>query len=348
MLEVGVFAQIAVPSKYRDHYLRSYPSVKENVFHFFDFPQDLVEYARNFEVVVATLFTSIKLLKSIYEAVPEILPAYYIQDYEPWFVEADSELEEEAKNSYTTIPDVLCFAKTDWIRETVKRFHGVEVHKVSPSLDHSVYYPRFEMRSEGTVKVVAMVRPETPRRAPAETMRVLKSIKDEYGDRVSITIFGCEPSNPRFLALPRDFEFENRGVLVREEVAELLRAADIFLDLSKYQAFGRTGLEAMACECATVLPVNGGTVEYARHRDNALLVDTQNFEETVGAARELVEDENLRREMSEQGILTAGNYSVQRAVVSELSLFQRALQRRAGTDGKGGPNQPRVSAGSTK
>jgi glycosyltransferase involved in cell wall biosynthesis len=162
-------------------------------------------------------------------------------------------------------------------------------------------------------------------------MQVLKSIKDEYGDRVSVTIFGCESYDPEFLALPRDFKFENRGVLIREEVAELLRSADIFLDLSKYQAFGRTGLEAMACGCATILTLNGGTAEYARHRDNALLVDTENFKEMVGATRELIEDENLRQEMSEQGILTAANYSVRKAVVSELSLFQEALQRRVNT-----------------
>lgn len=332
MLEMGVFAQVAVPSRYREQYLRSYPNVKEHVFHFFNFPRDLIEYVRIFEVVVATVYTSVKLLKAIYYTVPGILTAYYIQDYEPWFFEAGSELEEEAKSSYTAIPDMLCFAKTDWICETVNRFHGVEVHKVSPSLDHSVYYPpRSAARREGTVKVVAMVRPQTPRRAPAQTMQVLKSIKDEYGDRVSVTIFGCESYDPEFLALPRDFEFENRGVLIREEVAELLRSADIFLDLSKYQAFGRTGLEAMACGCATVLTLNGGTAEYARHRDNALLVDTENFKEMVGATRELIEDENLRQEMSEQGILTAANYSVRKAVVSELSLFQEALQRRVNT-----------------
>jgi len=347
MQEIGVFAQIAVPSKYRGLYLRSYPSTKENVFYFFDSPQGLIEYARNFEVVVATIFTSVEgLLKSIHEAIPEILPAYYIQDYEPWIAK-DSDAAEEAKDSYVAIPNMLCFAKTDWIRETIKRFHGIEVHKVSPSLDHSAYYPRFGAKSEGTVEIAAMVRPATPRRAPAETMRVLKSIKDKYGDGVSVTIFGCKPDDPLFLALPRDFEFENRGVLIREEVAELLRTADIFLDLSEYQAFGRTGLEAMACGCATVLPMNGGTAEYARHRDNALLVDTKNFEEMVGAAKELIEDGNLRRELSRQGVLTASGYSVQGAVVSELYLFQEAIQRRAGIGGEGG-SKSRMPVDSTK
>jgi glycosyltransferase involved in cell wall biosynthesis len=162
-------------------------------------------------------------------------------------------------------------------------------------------------------------------------MQVLKSLKEEHGDTVSVTIFGCETNNPKFLALPRNFEFENRGVLIREEVAELLRTTDIFLDLSKYQAFGRTGLEAMACGCATVLPVKGGTAEYARHHDNTLLVDTENFDEMVGAARELIEDENLRQEMSKRGTLTAANYNTRKAAISELVLFQEAIQRRANT-----------------
>lgn len=328
MFDVGVFAQIAVPAKYRSLYDQAYPNANKDVFYFFDSEEALAGHARSFDIVVASTFQSVKLLKAVHDSDASILPAYYIQDYEPWFFKPGSELEREAKESYTVVPDMLCFAKTDWLREVVNGFHDIEVRKVSPSLDHSVYYPSFQARTEDTTRITAMVRPKTPRRAPGETMRVLKAVKEEYGEKVSVTIFGCEPDDARFLTLPRDFEFENRGPLTREGVSELLRSTDVFLDLSKYQAFGRTGLEAMACGCAVVLPGNCGTSEYARHRDNALLVDTGDFEEMVGAVRELIEDEDLRRGISRRGVLTASEYSVRRAVASELIMFREALQAR--------------------
>lgn len=329
MREIGIFAQVAVPEDKRDLYRQAYPAIDQDVFHFFDSSDALIETAQNFAVAVATTFRSVELLKDMYARNPSLLPAYYIQDYEPWFARPGSTLEEQAKDSYTLIPDAIRFAKTDWIRETVRNLHGVEVSKVSPSLDHSVYYPNFEAGPEEVVRVTAMVRPKTPRRAAKETMQVLESLKKHYGDAVTITIFGCEPDDSRFLALPRGFEFENREVLVREEVAELLRESDIFLDLSKYQAFGRTGLEAMACGCAVVLPENGGASEYAKHRENALLVDTSDFDKMVSAAKNLVDDGGLREELSIRGTMAASVYSVRRAVVSELTLFQTALQERA-------------------
>ena len=55
---------------------------------------------------------------------------------------------------------VSLFAKTDWIRETVTREHGVEVHKVTPSIDSEIY--QADAAVEKTIDVCAMVRPGSP------------------------------------------------------------------------------------------------------------------------------------------------------------------------------------------
>ena len=330
MLGLGVFARVAIPAEYREQYLSGYPDVDSNLFYFFESKEELIDLAGGFDVAVATLFASVRLLELIRESHPELLPAYYIQDYEPWIVKSGSQAEKEAERSYTAIPDMLCFAKTQWLCETVEKAHDVKIQKVMPGLDHSVYYPAFP-RTEGGdhIKIAAMVRPRTPRRSPVETIQTLKFAKAKYRENVSITVFGCEPEDPQFLALPGNFDFENRGVLTREEVSEVLRQADIFLDLSTYQAFGRTGLEAMACGCAVVLPKKGGTDEYARHRQNALLIDTEDFGEMVCALGELVENESFRLEMTKQALLTAASYSVRQAAVSELMVISEKLQKRA-------------------
>jgi glycosyltransferase involved in cell wall biosynthesis len=216
------------------------------------------------------------------------------------------------------------------LRGTITQYHDVKVEKVSPSLDHSLYYPLFDTGAKGTapITVTAMVRPQTPRRAAADTMRVLRNVKNELEERVRVTIFGCESDDPLFLNLPRNFAFDNRGTLMREGVAELLRETDIFVDASVYQAFGRTGLEAMACGCATVLPGNCGTAEYAVDHQNALLVDTDDFKEIARAVKSLIYDENLRREVSDAAMLTAAKYSLRRAAISELTMLRQELQKR--------------------
>jgi GT2 family glycosyltransferase/glycosyltransferase involved in cell wall biosynthesis len=340
MRKFGVYTEIALPRGVEESYRRFYPNAPEGLFHFYTDERELFEHAASFHVVVATIFTTVRALQRLYERAPHIVPAYYVQDYEPWIIrdpQRQPELVREAEESYTAIADMVCFAKTDWIRETVFEHHGTKVHKVRPSLDTTVYYAdRMKKSKTGPVHIVAMVRPTTPRRAAKETMELLRTIQRRYPDKVRITIFGNDPASPDFLALPRDFVFENRGILVREEVADLLGSADVFVDLSVYQAFGRTGLEAMAVGCATVLPARGGVYEYAENRKNALIVDTANMAECVAALEELVNNGELRRLLKKNGLETASRFSVRSAVVSELKVFQAALAERRKRRAQGG------------
>ena len=107
-------------------------------------------------------------------------------------------------------------------------------------------------------KIYAMIRPNTPRRGAHRTMSILKEIKDKYSKSIEIHIFGCDDITLEKENLETDFEFKNHEILKRIEVAELAGKSDIFIDLSDYQAFGRTGLEAMASGCISILPTEGG------------------------------------------------------------------------------------------
>ena len=51
-----------------------------------------------------------------------------------------------------------------------------------------------------------------------------------------------------------------------------MRRCDVFIDASAYQAFGRSGLEAMACGAVPVLPALGGVHEYALDDENAMVL----------------------------------------------------------------------------
>jgi len=329
---LGAHASVAVPRKHIARFREQYPSIDPTVFVGFRNTEELVAEAANFDVVVATIFTSVKLVKRIVEAIPRIVPAYYIQDYEPWICRDDGALRQEAVASYRLIPHMVHFAKTDWIRRTVMDKHRVDVHKVSPSLDTNVYFSGPQDGSprgnDHPVRIAAMIRPKTPRRAAGPTMEILGSIKKQYGESVKITIFGCEPDEKGFLALRRDFEYQHLGVLLREEVAETLRSSDVFVDFSTYQAFGRTALEAMACGCAVIVPQHGGTSEFAEHDVNALVVDTSDRDACLAATQRLVDDSVLRERLSKHAITTAERYSIRGAAASILTMLSDNSRRR--------------------
>ena len=354
MRALGVDAKVATHVKYRDHFERFYPEFFATGEHFvfYDSDAELMRCAAPFQVIVATLWSSPALLAPVANRWPNKLFVYYVQDYEPWFFAEDDPSRGIALDSYTLIPDMALMAKTDWICRTVQARHDRPVYRVAPSLDHSVFHPRGRAsdttESPAPVRIAAMFRPTTPRRGPLRTIRVLKRVLDDLkvtlnGAGAKVLLFGCETQhvhtyiarNAPELKLTKDFE--GRGVLRRHRVAKLLREADIFVDLSDYQAFGRSGLEAMACGCAVVLPKEGGVYEYAVDGDNCLIVDTSNDDEIVRAIRALATDTNLRHRMGARGIETAAGFDIARASVSELSVFRAAMAARDGhTASRGG------------
>ncbi|MCY3838596.1 MAG: glycosyltransferase [Gammaproteobacteria bacterium] len=332
---LGVDARIAVDARHSESMKRFYADVLEPDSRIvFATEAELLSTAEHFDVIVATLWSTPALIAPIAEQYPEKTYVYYVQDYEPWFFPNDAVSRAVALDSYTRVPNMVLMAKTDWICRTVRERHGVEVFRVAPSLDHDVFYSK-QRPNGGPVALSAMIRPSTPRRAPLRTLRVLGDLARAV-EGLRILLFGCETDALEGLAqtdpeFSLDFEFENRGILTRGGAARLLRESDIFVDLSDYQAFGRTGLEAMACGCATVLPARGGADEYVVDGENAFLVDTASFEDMTSTIARLIHDRPLREKIQERSLETANRYSIMRASLSELAVFRWASTVRGNT-----------------
>lgn len=328
---LGVDAAVATTADTLETFRWHYPELGDAALpvHPFDSADALRALLELHDLAVATTAPSAHLLAQALGKKPKGLarPAYYIQDYEPLFRTPGTARWEEARASFEVLGEALFFAKTDWLRRIVHDNHGRPVEKVKPSIDHAVYHPA--QRSLGDkVTISAMVRPKTPRRGPRRTLRILERLAAEYGDRVELTAFGCAPADYDRIGTRPSGAFADRGVLRRGEVAEVLRSSDLFLDLSDYQAFGRTGLEAMACGCTPLLPVFGGADEYARHWTNALLADTRSDEVIMEQARAFIAaDSGARERLRDSGIATALDYTVEKAAFSEYQVFRKHLGR---------------------
>lgn len=114
------------------------------------------------------------------------------------------------------------------------------------------------------------------------------------------------------------------GLLSRLQVAALMRRSDVFIDASAYQAFGRTGLEAMACGAVPLLPALGGMHEYARAGENAVIHDEGSPQEIAAAVLDLAGAPARLARMSQEGVRDARRFSVERAARSQLALFAQA------------------------
>lgn len=329
MRDLGIPSRVALGAASWERALDAYPDASE-VFAPYSDEDELAELTASSQIVVATHFESSAVLRRLAAGRDDFLPAYYIQDYEPFFQEASTQRADEAVLSYGAVEGVLAFAKTHWLCNLVGLRHGVRVAKVEPSLDHAVYHPggRRERSPGEPLRVAAMVRPRTPRRQPGTTVAMLGRLAHELGRDVEVITFGCTEQEFLSVGGTPQAATGHRGLLTRNQVADMLREADVFLDCSLYQAFGRTGLEAMACGCVPILPVVGGAHEFAEDDRNAFLVDTLDPDSAYSALCRAVYEQELVPELRANGLNTAAGYSVLRAALSEYALFEHAYRLR--------------------
>lgn len=323
MRDLGVEARILVNAAnaegFRENYSR-FDWVTDGGVGVFDGSQELGTLMAGEEVVVATTNTSVHSIAEATKTLrgPAFRTGYYVQDYEPLFY-ADGSMEQAmALASFSTLRGCTYFAKSHWLVEMVHAAHGHAAEKVVPSIDHGLYHPT--RRTEGgALRVVAMVRPSTPRRAPLRTLKLLGRLAaGEFGP-VEAIAFGTSEEELAALGIVPPPGVSLVGRLSQAGVAALLREADVFLDLSDYQAFGRTAAEAMACGCLPLAPRLGGSADFVEDGVSGVLADTTDeasVDEALGRLLSLSEGE--RRQMRLAALETVASFTPIRAAISEL------------------------------
>lgn len=304
--EMGVEIAYYNLELYRATFEQSYPNLEFPVYYGVGY-NGFLQYANKFDAVCFTYYKAVSYVQLIInDRGNPIKYGYYIQDFEPYFFSAGSKNYKEALDSYTTEGDMICFTKTQWNCQTVKKETGSQCRVIGPSVDLDRFRPRRAFGNLKIVRIAAMVRPGTPRRSPKMTVEILSALKKMYGSKMEVVIFGCTETeyNEFFQNQPEAFEYEYQlaGKTTPEQMSLILSDSDIFVDFSEFQAMGLTAMEAMASGCATVVPKYGGTLDFAKHEWNCLVIDTRKKEECITATRRLIDNPDLRYELASRAI----------------------------------------------
>ncbi len=325
--QLGAKVLIAAHSSVKGDYLRFFAD-KANLFAFYDNEQQLSVLCAPYRVAVATMWNTVQTVKDLMTQHEDLKAAYFVQDYEPYFYQ-DGRHPNEYKGalaSYGLIKDMMLFAISPWVCEVITEKHGITVHKIAGCLDTKLFYPDFtRSKSEERINVVAMVRVNTPWRGTVMTMKVLKRLKAIYADRINICIFGSKDDAVAASEVEQGFEYHNYEILGRPEVAMLMRNADIFLDYSDFQAFGRPALEAMACGAAVVAPLAGGVKDFGRDGDNILQIDTKDEDACFNAAKRLIDDTTLRARLGSQACKDAQQATIRRSALDFSEFYAKHI-----------------------
>jgi GT2 family glycosyltransferase/glycosyltransferase involved in cell wall biosynthesis len=322
MQKMGIDVSIFNLTAYRERFERAYPALGIRVV--YGERSQLASVASSYDAVIATYNLSVPWLASIARFGRQPVRGYYVQDFEPYMYPSDAESHQRALESYTLLPDLVRFTKTDWTRREVLRHTGADCSVAGVSVNIDLFRPRPRSRPQSPnspLTIAAMIRPGSPYREPRLTMEVLRRTSKRYRTGVEIKLFGTTLNDPGFAALPRDFSWVLAGVLNPRQVAQLLNEADIFVDFSSHQAMGLTALEAMACGAATTVPKVGGAIEFARHEENCLVVDTSSVEACWQGLERLIEEHDLRARLQRHALTQVCDFFPERPAFNILKIL---------------------------
>jgi glycosyltransferase involved in cell wall biosynthesis len=280
---------------------------------------EMLEQFPESDIVVATHWTTAGWVAKLVESGKGKNSAYFLQDYESWFYpESDRESRKQVIETYKWIQNKI--VKSDWLRGLLAE-DGYETKKIRLGMDLGLYYPRRVEKKERPV-VLAMARPRTERRGFPSIVEALKQVKDEMPE-VEIILFGDDLSKYKI-----PFEYTDMGVITNQnKLAELYTIADVYLDGSDFQGFGRPALEAMACETACVLTKVGGVIEYAKHNENCLLVTPKVPREFADAIVTILKDNELQERFVKSGLKTVKDYCHKREGRETLEYFHEIINQ---------------------
>lgn len=307
MVDMGVEVTILNLETFRQTFMASYQDIDRRIrLIFVKNDGEIAVLASFYDALVATANISAGWMSECKADEEKAqIKGYYIQDFEPHFYEKGTRGYQVALQSYTLLPDMVRFTKTEWNRLELLRQVGVAAITVGPSVNIDLFRPR--PRCDGSwpkrpLRIAAMIRPGTPRRSPGMTMEVLQDISLQHGAAVEVILFGCLNDDPAFLTLPHDFSWRNEGVLTPPELACLFNEIDIFVDFSAYQAMGLTAMEAMACGAVVIVPRAGGADSFLIDGVNGIMVDTTSKKLCIASLNRLIRNNELRVKLQRRAL----------------------------------------------
>lgn len=222
---------------------------------------------------------------------------------------------------------------------------GDRVSIVPAGFDGAVFHPRpdarwFEVtRASGPTELVAVSR-LAPRTGLAELVRAVAELPGTH-----LTVVGGPPVD-RLAEEPHHRDLQElaerlgasgrvrfAGGLPPVDVAELLRAADLFVAVPWYEASGTAALEAMGCGVPVVGSAVGGLLDMVVDGGTGTLVSPRDPVALAAAIDDLARQPELRHELGSRAAWRAHRRFAWPVVARAVSdVYRRTLAGRVGRE----------------
>lgn len=217
--------------------------------------------------------------------------------------------------------------------ETYKTFgcDGCEVHVIPNFINPAEYYPTTDPATRCTLapadtRVLVHVSNFRPVKRLLDVVRVFAGVRKEL--KAKLVLVGDGPDSDAAqreasrLGVKRDVRFFGRV----DDIADLLRGADLFLLPSETESFGLAALEAMACGVPVVASRAGGIPEVVADGETGFLAPVGDVTTMTKRALEVLRDPVRLETFRRAAVTRAAEFSADRVVPLYERLYEDVLR----------------------
>jgi glycosyltransferase involved in cell wall biosynthesis len=148
---------------------------------------------------------------------------------------------------------------------------------------------------------------------------------------VSLLLIGGGEKEEEYRGLIQKLELSNVVVLDfmhKDELIKYFKTADIFVLPSRYDIWGLVLNEALAFGLPIISTNNtGAAYDLITENENGYMVNIEQAEELYEKVKELIQNESLRKHFSNNSLIMAQNYKIEKMALRHYEIFDQFYNR---------------------
>lgn len=246
------------------------------------------------DTMVATLWDTLRVpLK--YPKVRNI--KYFVQNFETDFMPFGQYAKIVANQTYNTYRDIDYITISKWCENWLKDDYGRDSLYAPNGINLEQFPYKERDFSKKKIKILVEGNSKDYYKNVDESFKIVEKLdKSKY--EIHFLSYQGEPKKWYYVD-----KFMHK--VPYDEVGKVYQDADILIKSSLLESFSYPPLEMMCTGGAVVVAPNDGNIEYLKDRENCLFYQPGNIEDAVEKINEIVENEELRNKILENGRTTA-------------------------------------------
>jgi N-acetyl-alpha-D-glucosaminyl L-malate synthase BshA len=223
-------------------------------------------------------------------------------------------------------------AVSKYLKQATCESFGIckEIEVIYNFVNCSLYKPeaRPELRARFATpeeKVLIHLSNFRPVKRTSDVVEIFMRVQKRQAAVLLMVGDGPERSSAEWLAHHYGIERMIHFLGKRDNIDELIGISDLLLLPSETESFGLVALEAMACEVPVVVSKVGGVPEVITNGKEGYLVGAHDVETMAERSIEILENEELRREMGRRGRETAKARFCSDEIVTQYENYYRRI-----------------------